>query len=261
MTVAPFRYFGVVMFAAAGLNRVTMKLLPGAGVALVVAACATNPSPRPARAPVELSETLPNGYESLGEASAACRERPTGDTMKGVPATSFACSQPELERALVEQANARGGSLLAGARCHWSVETGLVCSAQIARPRTGAPAITASEFSAAADDELTVTVASRIRIDLEASGVHFERRPRAPADVTEFVALPVGHVELGVMRARCRPNDCDADEARAGLRLAAGGLGVSDLVGVRCFALDGERACVGTLAVTERDPETDPQAR
>jgi hypothetical protein len=258
MTVAPFRYFGVVMLADVGLHRVRTKLL-GVWVGVVAAACGASPTPRPARAPVELSETLPSGYESLGDASAACRERPAGGTLKGVPATSFACSQLELERALVEQANARGGSLLAGERCHWAVETGLVCSAQIGRSMHGVPGSTVSNVTD--DDGLTVTVASRIRIDLEASGVKFERRPRGPADVTEFAALPVGHVELGVMRARCRPKDCDADEARAGLRLAAGGLGVSDLVGVRCFSLDGERACVGTLGVMERDPETDPRAR
>jgi hypothetical protein len=70
----------------------------------------------------------------------------------------------------------------------------------------------------------------------------------------------VGRLELGTLRARCKVDDCDADQAREGLRVAAGGLGASDLVGVRCFALDGDVQCVATLAATERDPEADPLA-
>jgi len=88
----------------------------------------------------------------------------------------------------------------------------------------------------------------------------YARRPREGAEVQEFALLPVGHVELGLMRARCAPERCDADQARAGLRAAAGGLGVPSLVGVRCATLDAELSCVATLAATERDPETDPRA-
>jgi hypothetical protein len=63
------------------------------------------------------------------------------------------------------------------------------------------------------------------------------------------------------MRAHCAPSDCDVDQARAGLRLAAGALGASELVGVRCISFDGERTCIATLGVTERDANTDPRAR
>jgi hypothetical protein len=104
-------------------------------------------------------------------------------------------------------------------------------------------------------------VASRIAIDLEPAVAGFRRSRRPGAEVAEFPLLPVGHVELGLMRARCDEGACDAEQARAGLRAAAGGLGVSDLVGVRCAALDGELSCLATLAASESDPETEPRAR
>jgi hypothetical protein len=121
--------------------------------------------------------------------------------------------------------------------------------------------LAASPAATPEDDVLPATVASHVFIDLEPHGARFERGARPASAVTEFAALPVGHVELGVMRARCDERACDDDQARAGLRLAAGGLGVSDLVGVRCFALDGERSCVAALGVSERDPDTDSSAR
>lgn len=221
----------------------------------------TSVAPRPPHAPLERSETLPAGYDSLGMVSAACRTHPRKRSFRGEPVTSFACSPSELAGALVEEANARGGTLLARESCEREGETGLVCSAEVARREPAAPgaAERGAEF-AVDDDELLVTVASRIQIDLDAADV-IGRRARAPRDVAEFVALPVGHVEAGVMRAHCSPSECDADEARAGLRLAAGALGASELVGVRCVAFDGERVCIATLGVPSRDPETDPLAR
>jgi hypothetical protein len=269
MTVAPFRYLGYRWSESMrALRSVNRTLLPAsAWVGALALGCAAGPAPRPPHTPVERSETLPAGYVTVGTASAACRERPAGHAFSGVPATNFACGRVELERALTEQANARGGTLLAREECRRTdteglAMAGLACSAEIARPSSGAPVATASDSGQFTDsDDLAVTVASRIRIDVESTVRRFDRRARPPADVTEFAALPIGHVDIGLMRARCRPSDCDADQARAGLRLAAGGLGVSDLAGVRCFAFEGERTCVATLGVTERDPESDARAR
>lgn len=221
----------------------------------------TSAAPRPSHAPVELSETLPAGYDSLGMVSAACRVQPRERSFRGEPATSFACGRNELVRALVERANARGANLLAHESCEREGEDALVCTAEAARPRSAAPEkAERSAQSADRDDELLVSVASRIRIDVD-SEHSLGRRARDPSDVAEFAQLPIGHVEVGVMRARCSPSDCDADAARASLRLAAGALGASELVGVRCVSFDGERACIATLGVAERDPETDPLAR
>lgn len=232
------------------------------GGLLVALGCASAPAPRPFGSPVELGEALPPGYESLGGVHAECRVLPREHALEGVPVTSLACRRSELERALAEQANERGGSLLVRERCRKSGPR-LTCTALVARPANGAVAGgPAPGVSFAPDDDgLPASVASHVLIDVEPPGARFERGRRPASAVTEFVALPVGHVDVALMRARCDEDACDDGQARAGLRVAAGGLGVSDLIAVRCFALAGERSCVGTLGVSERDPETDPSAR
>ena len=111
------------------------------------------------------------------------------------------------------------------------------------------------------DPSDAIVLSSAVAIDLEPSVKSFARRSRTADDVTEFASFPVGNVELGTLRARCSAGVCDADEVRQGLRAAAGGLGASGLVGVRCFVLDRVKTCVATLVATERDPETDLAAR
>jgi hypothetical protein len=208
---------------------------------------------------VERSEALPVGYEPLGAVQARCLSRPAFGELQSARVTSLACHRSELERALREQAAARGGTLVAGQRCRQSGET-LICVGEAARPvagtRAAAPAAGAGEPAA-----LPAHVADAIAIDLEPTVRRFARRPRSADDVTEYRLLPVGHIELGTLRARCAAKACSADQAQEGLRVAAGGLGASALVAASCFVLDGERACVGTLAALERDPETDPLAR
>jgi hypothetical protein len=229
---------------------------------LFVLGCASAPSPRPVGSAVEHGEVLPPGYESLGRLHAECRVVPRDRPLRGVPLTNLACRRSELERALVEQANARGGSLIAEEHCS-RAGSHLTCTALAARPAAGTVAARSTPYASFVpdDDGLSAGVARHVFIDVESHDARFERARRAPGAVNEFVALPVGHIELGVMRAHCDARACDDDEARAGLRVAAGGLGVSELIGVRCFALEGERSCVGTLGVSERDPELDPSAR
>ncbi len=233
------------------MKRVVLPLV------LSLSGCAGSAPPSGASSAVERSEELPVGYEALGGVSAKCRKRPAFGELRGTAATSLACSRAELERALRERAAAKGGTLVAAQRCRQSAET-LTCVGEAARPMAGARTQTHG-----ADElvSLPVSVAERISIDLEPSVPRFSRRPRPSADVTEYRLLPVGHVELGTLRASCAADECSADQAREGLRVAAGGLGASALVGASCFVLDGERACAGILAAFELDPETDPRAR
>jgi hypothetical protein len=179
------------------------------------------------------------------------------------PAMSLICDRALLERALMEKAARRGGTLLALTRCGASASGALACSAVVARPEHGGPPPSATNARSADSDSdaLSAVVASQIAIDLEPVVPRFARRARSGAEVQERASLPVGDVELGVLRARCDLDACSAEQARAGLRAAAGALGVPDLVGVRCTPFDGERTCVAALAATERDPATDPAAR
>lgn len=229
--------------------------------ALSVGGCAA--TPKTDGAAVVRSEVVPRGFWSLGEVRAACRPAQGWQKLRDVPARSLFCGRDVLDRALEEQARDRGATLLAARRCAEDESGTLVCTAVAARACTehrSTPAAPPPPM-AVDSDQLAAELGARVAIDLDPSVPTFARRARSGAEVHESVLLPVGQMELGVMRARCNVKTCDADQTRAALRAAAGGLGVPELVGVRCFAYDREMACVATLAANERDPETDPSAR
>ena len=227
---------------------------------LVAVGCASA-SPVDVRS-VRQSEVVPAGYASLGDVEASCTPGASWRAFHDAPATSLVCDRPLLERALAEKAARRGGTLLALTRCGGQASGVLSCSAVVARPRSGGASILpTATFVGTDSDALSPLVAARIAIDLEPSVPRFTRRSRPGAEVAERAFLPVGHEELGVLRARCDVDACSAEEARAGLRAAAGALGVSDLVGVRCAPFGGERTCVAALAASERDPDMDAAAR
>ncbi|HEX6277496.1 MAG TPA: hypothetical protein VFZ53_30845, partial [Polyangiaceae bacterium] len=92
-----------------------------------------------------------------------------------------------------------------------------------------------------------------IEIDFELAGTYARRAPRRPSDVHEPAALPVSHREIGTLTARCEADACSPFELRQALRIAAGSLGVSDLVAVRCFERHALRECVAGAAQTELD--------
>jgi hypothetical protein len=114
---------------------------------------------------------------------------------------------------------------------------------------------------AAGDRVLSSELRHSIAVDLEPTRQSFARRPRPASEVGEALTLPVSHVELGSIRTRCAASACEVKDLRLALRMAAGGLGVSDLVGVSCATLAGEHECLATLSATELDPETDARAR
>jgi hypothetical protein len=255
-TVAPFLYLGDNLEAV-------IRLSSSAVVGLVWAAVGCHCAPAPAGPhDIARSGAVPAGYVPVGSAEARCRPKQKWESLDGVPATSLFCDRATLERALEEQARSRGGSVLAGESC--GVEEGgtLACQATVARASSGAivPEPAPRGALGSDSDALSFAAANSVRIDLAPLVPAYARSPRPGAEVTEYALLPVGQLTLGVMRARCGAQKCDADQAQAALRAAAGGLGVPSLVGVRCFELDDERTCVATLASTERDPENDPRA-
>jgi len=198
----------------------------------------------------------------MGSAEARCKPQQKWESVEGVPATSLFCDHAALERALEEQARSKGGNVLAREWCDEDSDGNLSCRATVTRAPAGAmvPAPSPRRALGKDSDSLTFEAAKAVRIDLSPFVAAYARSPRRGAEVLEYPMLPVGQVQLGVMRARCEPKACDAEQAQAALRAAAGGLGVPSLVGVRCFELDDERTCVATLASSERDPDTDPRA-
>lgn len=229
---------------------------------LLAVSCASAPVVRRSAADIERAEVLPSGYVALGGARARCVTAPSWGHLDGEPLTRFECTLPALERALAEQAVARGGSLLAGVRCRRSAES-LACAATIAAPARGTEALRedASVERAASGDELPFETARSIEVDLEPMTPSFARRARGPHEVGVQLMVPVSHRPLGSLTARCDKKICDSRDLRVALRVAAGALGASDVAEVACGFRRGDAFCVATLAASELDPEMDPRAR
>jgi hypothetical protein len=226
------------------------------------AACASPPVVRRTAADIERVETLPVGHVALGGASARCATAPSWGRLDAEPLTRFECQPSVLERALAEQAAARGGTLLSGLLCRRSGKT-LACTATIAAPAEGTSSLAESDGVATTvtSDELGFETARAIEVDLEPLTEQFARRARRADEVGVQLAVPVSHRPLGSLTARCAKNDCDSRDLRVALRVAAGALGVSDMAEVACGFRRDDVFCVATLAAAELDPETDPRAR
>jgi hypothetical protein len=224
-------------------------------------ACASAPAPQRTPGEIGRAEVVPRDYVALGSARASCTSAPSWGRLDAEPLTRFECRTATLERALAEQAAARGGSLLAGMRCHAS-KASLACTATIAGPEAGTTPLAApSRAAVAPHDELTFETARMIEVDLEPDAPRFGRRVRGAEEVAVQLTVPVSHRPLGSLAVRCEKKDCDHDKLRVALRVAAGALGVSDVAAVACGVRRDDAFCVATLAAAELDPETDPRAR
>jgi len=199
----------------------------------------------------------------VGRVVVSCRSLGGFQATEGEPLASFDCGSARLARVLAERAAEASAELLVGTRCVRDGRT-LDCTATAARP--GEPAARKKLAGVWSDpgpvpgapaierwDEPRASTALVIRVDFAPSVEGFERRERRAAEVAEVAALPVSHRELGTLTTRCDAGECEIRELRQGLRIAAGGLGASDLVGVRCFSRNDVRECVADVAATEID--------
>jgi hypothetical protein len=226
--------------------------------------CATESRVIASPADIVRSESVPSGFVTLGTARAQCAAQPAWKQLRGEPLRNFGCTSARIRRTLAEQASIAGGTLLALESCEHDERGGRSCSATIARPAAGGAAAPVGARSGEVWDDSDAPrseAVELIRIDLEPAAEHFARAARLAGGVAEPALLPVGHVPLGELRARCDADECGEAELRLGLRYAAGSFGATDLVAVACHALDGERSCAGTLATTEHDPTREPNAR
>jgi hypothetical protein len=206
------------------------------------------------------ADVLPAGYDEIGRVSASCSPLGGFQPTSGEPLASFDCTRSRLERVLAEKASEDGADLLVGMGCGHEGRA-LRCLAYTARaegPPRAAP-LPSDEgpvpgpLVVARWDEPRASASLVIRVDFEPTVESFRRRARRAADVAEVTALPVSHRGLGTLTTRCDADECQLRELRQALRIAAGGLGASDLVGVRCFGREGERECVADVAVSDVD--------
>ena len=212
--------------------------------------------------------------ETLGRVHDSCSLRPGFHRLEGEALSDLDCTSERLDWALRESAASAGGEALLRVRCDSrrlgssSSETYVLsCTADVARFRDGAfarlpplreprsvaqgvPAPSASDVKRI--DQPDASLAFRISLRFEPGVANFERRVRTGAEVNELALLPVADLPLGDLAASCEER-CDERALRYGLLVAAGRMGVPDVVGVRCFSRSSGNSCVGTLAAPVLD--------
>lgn len=212
--------------------------------------------------------------ETLGSVQDRCSFQLGFRRLDDEPLSDLDCSIQRLLLVLHESAAHAGGEVLIGAQCrsHRLAATAratyqVSCAAQVARyknrrlaslrplhaPRSLLPGTPApSAFDVRRIDEPDAALAFGISLDFEPQVSAFEGRVRTGSEVRELAVLPLPDRRLGDLSARCEAV-CDERALRYGLLIAAGRLGVPDVVGVRCFRSASADSCVGTLAAPERD--------
>jgi hypothetical protein len=205
--------------------------------------------------------------ETLGTVQDGCSLQLGFRRLEDEPLSDLDCSMQRLLLVIRESAAHAGGEVLIGAHCrsHRLVATPrttyeVSCAAQVARyknplhsPRSllpGTPAPSASDVRRI--DEPDAALAFGISLNFVPQVSAFEGRVRTGSEVRELAELPLPDRRLGDLSARCEAG-CDERALRYGVLIAAGRLGVPDVVGVRCFRSASADSCVGTLAAPERD--------
>lgn len=210
-------------------------------------------------------EAVPASYERLGRVSVRCKVLRDYQALSDEPFANVDCTEQRLRRALRERAAEVGGELLAGLDCRRSSGE-LRCDAQVARPDDDALARRSPERAAASPpspapdpesvariEEPHVSRSWAILVSFD-SRLPFERAARPPSKVDRAGDVPVQHLPLGDMEARCDRGECEARELAHALRVAAARVGAHSLAAVRCFDDRHGHACVGTLGA-ESSPE------
>ena len=215
-----------------------------------------------------------NDFETLGTVHDSCKLRTGFRRLERESLSDLDCSTERLAWTLRESAANAGGQLLVGLRCSSrrlgtsSSETYAVnCAAEVARYKSGAlanpgplaaprslpagtPAPSASDVKRI--DQPDASLGFRIALSFEPAVGKFERRSRAPSEVNELALLPIADSPLGDLTADCE-DGCDERALRYGVLIAAGRMGVPDVIGVRCFSTSAGNSCVGTLAAPTLD--------
>ena len=278
------RLLHLIMIGILRVNVSRWATLVGGGVAVLTTACAGRFDPANFEGTREARRAEPEALldlvartdelETLGTVHDSCMLRPGFRRLEREALSDVDCSNERLLIALHESAANAGGEALLGAQCRsnrlgaTALETyELSCAAEVARFRSGASAnlrplsaprsvVQGTPAPSARDvqriDEPDASLAFRISLNFEPAVSSFERPVLRAADVHELSQMPLSHRRLGDLAARCK-DGCDERALRYGVLIAAGRLGVPDVVGVRCFRSARGDSCVGTLAAPERD--------
>jgi hypothetical protein len=190
---------------------------------------------------------VPRDGKRLGTLSASCTLDASFEQFDERSLADLDCSRERLTRMLDEAGSENGGELLVGLACRGTEFVS--CDATLAR-RADSGARRATVQPRPFD--IFGQLGAEIRVSFAPSAPSPGRAPRGLDLVRELPVLPASHRVVGSLEARCDAA-CPELAVRDGLRLAAGRLGVDDVVGVRCFPWAGGHRCLGTAAVAERD--------
>jgi len=236
-------------------------------------------------AEIQNVHSLPAGFEVLGRVEARCRAWSPSSPLERLPLSNVDCTPQRLQSVLRDKARAVGGQLVVRERCgtgsrRWGERAGeqgwLACRAEVARPdaetlersalsvgeaRARQTKLAATALEAARLDDPTAAEAWRIlvtyHVDEAGSAVPASLPPYGPsrpaAAVNELTDLPPSHFARGTLLAACDAS-CSLDAVRASVRVAAGRLGASDVVGVHCVPDRSGWQCSGRVATAEVAP-------
>jgi hypothetical protein len=109
-------------------------------------------------------------------------------------------------------------------------------------------------------DEPDVSQAWRINIEFSPAPGATGAPPLRADLVHEIAVFPPSHVPLGDVVARC-DSRCSVESVHAGVRIAAGRVGATDVIGIRCVSRFGGWVCSGTAATYKTAPDWDPRRR
>lgn len=245
------------------------------GGSAMLAACAGEPvrfsgvesAPRVTAERVVLVSSPASGFERLGTLSSDCTLTEGRRTIDDERLSDVDCTASRLRWALRERAAEIGAVLVVDTGCASDgPANGVDDSVRITCTGT---AWRAAEPVPARGPAPDADVARRFDFGyfLDAWKVRLRFEPDAGARpehalrgdlVDDVPRMPPGRVALGTVSARCR-DACSLDTLRAGVRIAAGRLGASDVVGVRCFTNASESACRGVAAGFAVPPDLDPR--
>jgi hypothetical protein len=218
---------------------------------------------------IGVGDRAPDGQRRLGRLAADCTPVEATEGLDGARLSDLTCSQPFLMAALKERAASAGGAFLVEPRCVGrgkSPDAALRCSAEVWGP------VEVASFVAPEDEPRAVNVdprapavpgapplgrvaeAWRVRVDFWPTPGQQGRPAVDPAEVAEIDFERVGQVTLGDLRAHCDA-DCSLESVRVALRAAAGRIGATSLVGVRCIEEEGAPSCVASVTLLASNGE------
>jgi len=219
---------------------------------------------------IDEQPSLPTGYRTLGQVRAECdREEPAfGELEKGETSCrslgELMCSEELLAGALREKAADVGGTVLVGRQCQSSSssdETTITCAAEVAAAEDEAAPVTAAKRAAVSETVPLRSAGEAWEIDVKFTALqNVARATRSSHLVNELAEKPPQNIVLGDLFARCG-GDCSNAALRESLRVAAGRVGASDVVGVRCLHKGDDMVCSARATAPIADPRVVAAAR